>query len=126
MKKYKIVFAFFFGLQTMLEIFAINHRALWCEECVIGSWKYFLLYNTGNINNSAGLLLILWAICSIIRPKIKSKIWITLIPATITTFIFIWIERNDLMDIPFAIIGILITLPVVFNKQFKIPLLIYK
>lgn len=126
MKQYKIVFAFFFGLQTMWEIFAINHRALWCKECVIGSWKYFLLYNTGNINNSAGLLLILWAICSIILPKIKSKIWITLIPATITTFIFIWIERNDLRDIPFAIIEILITLPVVFNKQFKIPLLIYK
>ncbi len=126
MKQYKIIFAFFFGLQAIWEIIAINYRGLWCEECVIGSWKYFLLYNTGNINNSAGLLLILWIICSILLPKIKPKIWITLIPSTITTFIFIWIERNDLMDIPFAIIGILITLPLVSNKKFKIPLLIYK
>ena len=96
----------------MWEMTAVSYRDEWCKACDPDSLYYFLLFHTGNINNSAWALILLlgagYVVCKVLTitlasTTIKRGIWGV---ATLVSLLFIIIEWHDPRDIPFALVGI--------------------
>ncbi len=95
-----------FFLQAVWEMTAVEARSTWCSDCQEGDVLYFLLYNTGNINNSGGLCFIFLFILDQISPK--SDFFNRLLSILAVNLIFYNLEKNDMPDFPFAVLGTLI------------------
>lgn len=96
------VFLILFCLQAPWEMISLVQRPIWCAQCYESDLLYFLLYNTGDINNSGGLSFLLLFLVDRISTHDRIN---RIVACTITILIFLFLERNDLMDMPFAILG---------------------
>lgn len=101
-----VIILFFF--QAVWEMISVERRSVWCAQCHEGDPLYFLLYNTGDINNSASLSFIfLFLLDQFFFKYDLAKRILVVISVSI---IFYFVERNDLADLPVAILGTLIFL----------------
>ena len=101
------------GLQAPLEMMIVENRSSWCDNC--SGLKYFLLYNTGNINNSFFVALCLMIFFDTFSRNINNVS--LFLACIISTFPFFYIERGDPADIPFAILGSIFALIVFWVKK---------
>lgn len=100
---------FLMGTQAFWEQYALIHRQSWCGGCDIHGLKYFLLYNTGNINHGFITPLIL---CWILKKLHFSNQTIIGLSIFVPFIVLVYVERNDFMDIPFGLLGMIFAVPI--------------
>lgn len=91
-----------FSIWESFSVFNLQQRL---SHLQAGSLGYFVIYNTGDLNNSFGLGIILYAFFRWIKlERLPSLVTSSLL----TLWAFLTIEWNDPMDIPFALVGLVL------------------
>jgi hypothetical protein len=91
------------GIFTLWELAADQYLQPNSSQFSRYGWRYFAIYHTGDFNNSFSVAILIYAFFR----------WLTvgrfpsLILGFLLTFgVFLTIERNDPLDLPFAVLGL--------------------
>ncbi len=103
---------------SIWEMIVVGLRAEWCAGCSKDSGLYFLLFHTGNLNNGVILAFAIWIALWRLW-KVYDRARLLVIPSASSALAFLLWERNDLQDLPFALIGIMLCVYAVSDARFN-------